>query len=396
MPPRKKAPSATQEVTGGNPDQTGTDKMAVALAQIKKIFNDSEAINDIDEEDRKSSHPVINSGSLVLDYLIGGRPNRHNVPSCPGYPKGKVINLYGPQSSGKSTLALTAGLMAIEAGGTVGYIDAENAFDLRYAESLGIPITDRKRFVHVLPENFEEGAGIALAMAKAGVDIIVFDSVMAGMPKALTDEEIMRGDFGRIGYIAQFWSRALSSFKKVCRESGSTFIGISQLRQKINTGGTAYPGQETTAPQGGESWKFNSDLRLNLKAIGDEKIKMYNPITNEEEEVPVLQKVRVKVDKSRVSSSQGHSANIYIRRGTGIDDIRSVIDVAIAHGIVKKSGSWVVYEYAGGEAIKVQGLETFWRALRKNKTAWEELASKVLDRMIVASSEQAGGDDDEE
>jgi recombination protein RecA len=339
---------------------------------------------EIDEESFKESRPHLPTGSIVLDYLIGGRLNRFGVRPCPGLPKKCIINLYGQESSGKTTVALTAAAMVCATGGTVGYIDWENAIDVAYAKSLGIPLNDPDSFCLAQPESLEKGLAILWTMAKAGVDLIVIDSVGAGVPQASLEQKVVeKGEMGRIGLNAAKWSKILPELKNIINQTGSCVIGISQLRKKI--GMTGYGGDDTQA-QGGEAWKFYSEVRMGLKRIAQEKGNEYNALTHKVEEAMVGQTVKCRIDKCKVSAAQGKTADFYIRFGEGIDDLRSIVEVTKAHGVVKASGAWLSFERPNGTVLKEGSLDKFKAKVKEVDGVWDELYTAA----IKAMSEKPG------
>ena len=375
-------------------------KKASALAQtralITKAFPKDESFVEIDEDVIKESRAHIPSGSVIIDYLIGGRINRYGVRPCPGFPRRCIVNLYGQESSGKTTIALTAAAMTCAAGGSVGYIDWENAIDVSYAKSLGVPLDNPDLFMLAQPESLEKGLAILWTMAKAGVDLIVIDSVGAGIPQATLEQTVAeKGDMGRIGANAAKWSKILPELKNIINKTGSCVIGISQLRKKI--GMTGFGGDDTQA-QGGEAWKFYSEVRMGLKRVATEKGKDYNALTHKMEDATVGQTVRCKIDKCKVSASQGRTADFYIRFGEGVDDIRSIIEITAAHGVVKKASSWFSFERPNGTIIKGAGMDAFKTLVRDTDGVWEELyagAVKAMsDKPGLVVSESSADDDD--
>lgn len=345
--------------------------MAAAKAALTKALPKDDSFVEIDESKLTRSMPHLPTGSVIIDYIIGGKPNRFGVRPCPGLPRGRIINLYGQESSGKTTMALMTAVSVCQAGGSVCFIDWENAIDMSYAASLGIP-TDTGQFELVQPETLEKGLSIIWTMAKAGVDLIIVDSVGAGVPQAALEQKISeKGEMGRVGLMAAKWSKFLPELKGVIVRSRSCVIGISQLRKKINTGPGAH-GDGSTA-QGGESWKFYSEVRIMLRRVQQEKGKEYNALTHKVEECITGQVTRIKIDKCKVSSAQGKEGDFYIKFGEGIDDLRSVIEIAANHGVIKKAGAWFTWVRANGEILKGCGMDAFKKEVRAADGAWPEL-----------------------
>lgn len=377
MPPRKLKKLA-EDASEFAPNARKGGPLSQGRALVDKAFaKEPTSWVAIDEESIKVSRPHIPTGSIVVDYVIGGKMNRFGVRPCPGLPRGNVINLYGQESSGKTTLALTIAAMVCQAGGTVCYIDWENAIDIAYAKALGVPLDDEDAFLLSQPESLEKGMAIMWTMAKAGVDLIVIDSVGAGVPKAQLGQAIAeKGDQGRIGLNASKWSTILPDLKGVINRTHSCVLGISQLRKKI--GMTGYGEGADTQAQGGEAWKFYSEVRIALKRVAQEKGMEYNALTHKKEEAFVGQTVKIRIDKCKVSASQGKTAEFYIRFGEGVDDLRSVIEITSAHGIVKKGGAWYTFERDDGTSIRGQGMDDFKAKVREADGAWEELYRKAV------------------
>jgi|SaaInlLV_10m_DNA_2_1039722.scaffolds.fasta_scaffold00137_46 recombination protein RecA len=355
--------------------------LSAARGAVSGILKDDDSYVEVDESKLKESLPHLPSGSIVIDWLIGGRANRWGVMPCPGFPRGKIVNLYGQEAAGKTTMALEVANKTIENGGYVGFVDWEHAVDLSYASALGIPVQNEDVFNLVQPVSLERGLTVITAMARAGVDLIVIDSVGAGVPQAILNQTLdEKGNVGRVGLIAQIWSHFLRELQSTISRSGSCVIGISQLRKAINTTGYGGP---TNTQQGGEAWKFYSSLRFGLRRIKYEKGKIYDPLTHKKIDAVIASTIRAKIDKCKISASQGHEADFFVRFGEGIDDMKSVIEIAKAHGIIKGS-SWLSWERGSGETLKIQGMERFKEALRAADGAVDELSRQVMDALTVA------------
>lgn len=357
-----------------------------ALKVLDKVFPKDTTIVKVDPDRLKRTLPHLPTGSIVLDYLIGGTPNRFGVPPCPGLPRGRLMNLYGQPSSGKTTLALTAAAATCARGGKVAFIDWENAIEMAYTSNLGVPIHDRSKFILAQPETLEKGLSYIWTFARAGVDLIIIDSVGAGVPKAIMEQAIEdKGEMGRIGLVAAKWSKILPELQSIVNRSGSCVIGIQQLRKNI--GVTGYGPKDTQ--QGGEAWKFYSAIRMMLRRVKSEKSKVYDPLTDKMVEKVITSQISARIDKCKVSASQGAEATFYIKFGEGIDDVRSIIDVATAHRVIKKAGSWyeltITPEGREEQNIRAQGLVTFKRDLLACEGAWEALASSALAKVSTAA-----------
>lgn len=289
-----------------------------------------------------------------------------------------------------TTLALTAAAETCRNGGCVLYVDWENDIVPDYAAALGVPIDDPDKFLLAQPESLEEGMKLIKLFVQAGVDLVVIDSVGAAVPQAIKDRDIKDvGEQSRIGLNAQRWSEFLPDLKGEAQKTGTVILGISQVRQKMSTGPGNYG--PSTAPQGGEAWKFYSALRLELRRITNEKSNIHNTLTSKKEERVIGGVIKAKVVKCKLSSSQGREEVFYIRWGEGIDDLRSVIEIAAAHGIIKKQGAWFQF----GEK-RMQGIEQVRAYFRSNAEAFAELAGKVRPHLTRKSSEPVDEEDDDD
>jgi recombination protein RecA len=346
---------ATKKATSGSALAKG---LAAVRSSLPKGTDDGVA--QLDTRKMRESAPHIPSGSLVIDYLIGGRPNIHGIRPCPGIPRGRIMNLYGQAGAGKTTLALTVAASTCAAGGTVCYIDFENEVEPRYAEILGVPVTDQDRFLLIQPTTLEDGFRYMWTMCAAGVDLVVVDSVGAGVPEDWFKSQ-EKGEQGRVGLLAAKWSKFLPQLKAVAAKSGTAIVGISQIRSKINTGGYGGP---TTDAQGGHAWKFYSAVRMMLRVVKKEKEKTFNHISGKPDEQVTGCIVKAKLEKCKVSDSAHHEQEFYLKSGFGIDDERTILEIAQAYNVVRKSGSFYSWTAPDGSEIKAQGLTKFREALK--------------------------------
>ncbi len=295
---------------------------------------------------------VIPSGSLGLDLALG----------VGGYPRGRVIEIYGPESSGKTTLTLHAIAEAQKAGGIAAFIDAEHAFDRFYAEKLGI---DLENLIISQPDNGEQALEIADNLIRSGaIDIIVIDSVAALTPKSEIEGEM--GD-SKMGLHARLMSQALRKLTASISKTHCTVIFINQLREKI---GVMFGNPETTT--GGNALKFYASIRLDIRRS--------TQIKDSNSEVQG-NKTRVKVVKNKVAPPF-KTAEFDIMYGEGISKIGEIIDIGVDYEIIKKSGSWFSYEDTklgqGRDAVKI--------LLKDNPDLMEELETKIVAAMKVAKA----------
>lgn len=325
-------------------------KVAGELATMLK----EDHVVELDESSLKETIPHISTGSIALDYLIGGRENQYGVRPCPGIPKGRMTMIYGMPGAGKTTIALQTCATICGNGGTAVYIDWENEVEPKYAAALGVPVYDKNSFLLVQPDTMEAGLTYMAKMAAAGVDLIVMDSIGAAVPKAVFEKA--DGETIPIGINARMWSVYLPKFKRVVAKYNTAVIAISQLRDSISTG-PGYGGPPTS-PQGGKAWKFYNSLQIMLKVIGSEKGKVWNAIQGKYVESVVGSKVQAKLDKCKVSSSLKNEIEFYLMSGVGVDNARTIVELGSNTGVIKKKGAWYYWNGPDGE-IRGQGLPNF-------------------------------------
>ncbi|WP_159518055.1 recombinase RecA [Sunxiuqinia indica] len=295
--------------------------------------------------------PAISSGSIGLDIALG----------VGGFPKGRVIEIYGPESSGKTTLAIHAIAEAQKAGGIAAIIDAEHAFDPYYAKKLGV---DTDELLISQPDNGEQALEIADNLIRSGaVDIVVIDSVAALTPKAEIEGEM--GD-SKMGLQARLMSQALRKLTANINRTKTCCIFINQLREKI---GVMFGNPETTT--GGNALKFYASVRLDIRRIGQIK---------DGEEV-MGNHTRVKVVKNKVAPPF-RKAEFDIMYGEGISKVGEIIDLGVNYNIIKKSGSWFSY----GETKLGQGREGVKNILRDNQELAHELETKIIEAVAIAAT----------
>jgi recombination protein RecA len=288
---------------------------------------------------------AISSGSLTLDGALG----------VGGYPKGRVIEIYGPESSGKTTLTLHAIAECQKAGGIAAFIDAEHAFDRFYAENLGVNIDE---LIISQPDNGEQALEIADNLIRSGaIDIIVIDSVAALTPRSEIEGEM--GD-SKMGLHARLMSQALRKLTSNISKTNCTVMFINQLREKI---GVMFGNPETTT--GGNALKFYASVRLDIRRSTQIKDTNGNVLGN---------KTRVKVVKNKVAPPFKVS-EFDIMYGKGISKMGEIIDLGVAHEIIDKSGSWFSY----GETKLGQGRDSVKSILKDNPELSDEIEAKIVE-----------------
>lgn len=327
-----------------NPQQEKMKALQAAMAKIEKDFGKG-SIMRMGEESIENVE-VIPTGSIALNAALG----------VGGYPKGRIIEIYGPESSGKTTLAIHAIAECQKNGGIAAFIDAEHAFDRFYAQKLGVDIDN---LYISQPDNGEQALEIADQLIRsAAIDIIVIDSVAA-----LTPKKEIEGDMGdsAVGLHARLMSQALRKVTSTIAKTNTTCIFINQLREKI---GVMFGNPETTT--GGNALKFYASVRLDIRKVSSIK-DGDNIIGNQ---------VRVKVVKNKVAPPF-RKAEFEITFGEGISKIGEIVDLGVELGIIKKSGSWFSY----GESKLAQGRDAVKSLLKDNPELCEELEAKIMENL---------------
>ncbi len=328
-----------------------------AMAKIEKDFGKGSIMKMGDQQIEDVA--VIPTGSIGLDNALG----------IGGYPRGRIIEIYGPESSGKTTLAIHAIAEAQKMGGIAAFIDAEHAFDRFYAQALGVDIDN---LLISQPDNGEQALDIADQLIRSSaIDIIVIDSVAALTPKAEIE-----GDMGdnKVGLQARLMSQALRKITATISKTNTTCIFINQLREKI---GVMFGSPETTT--GGNALKFYSSVRLDIRRITS--IKDGDNIVGNQ--------VRVKIAKNKLAPPFKRY-EFELSFGHGISHIGEVADLGVKYDVINKSGSW----YSYGDTKLGQGREGLKRTLTDNPELTEEITAKVVTAMKGAPDVPDFGDDD--
>lgn len=335
--------------------------LEMALSQIEKDFGKG-AIMRLGDAASKISVSTIPSGCLELDLALG----------VGGIPRGRIIEIYGPESSGKTTIALHIIAEAQKLGGTAAFIDAEHALDPVYAENLGVDVDE----LYVSqPDTGEDALEICETLVRSGaMDVVVIDSVAALVPKAEIE-----GDMGdsHVGLQARLMSQALRKMTGIISKSNTILVFINQLREKV---GVMFGNPETTT--GGRALKFYASIRLDVRRV--DSIKNGNEV--------VGNRTRIKVVKNKVAPPF-KTAEFDIIYGEGISKESSVLDLAIANKIISKSGAWYYY----GDMRMVQGRDNARLFLKDNSELCDEIEAKI--RKVISAlpnDGEADGEDAEE
>ncbi len=333
--------SNVKPVTGEPVNKEKTQALDRALSQIDKAFGKG-SIMRLDEQ-AYNNIPGISTGALSLDLALGGK----------GIPRGRIVEVFGPESSGKTTLALTTVAHAQKSGGVAAFIDAEHALDPSWARKIGVNIDD---MLVSQPDTGEQALEICELLVRSNaVDVIVIDSVAALIPRAEIEGEM--GDT-HVGLQARLMSQAMRKLTGVIARSNCTVVFINQIREKI---GVMFGSPETTP--GGRALKFYSSVRIDIRRTGAIKDGDQN----------VGNRVRARVVKNKVAPPF-REAEFDIMFNEGISTSGDLIDLAVDAGVVDKSGAWFSY----GEVRLGQGRENSKRFIKENKDLFKEIYAKVV------------------
>ena len=327
-----------------NPNEGKLKALQAAMAKIEKDFGKGSIMKLGDEQIENIE--VIPTGSIALDNALG----------VGGYPKGRIIEIYGPESSGKTTLAIHAIAEAQKAGGIAAFIDAEHAFDRFYAAKLGVDVDN---LWISQPDNGEQALQIAdQLISSSAIDILVIDSVAA-----LTPKKEIEGDMGDnvVGLQARLMSQALRKLTSTISKTNTTCIFINQLREKI---GVMFGNPETTT--GGNALKFYASVRLDIRRV--------TAIKDGDQVIGNM--TRVKVVKNKVAPPF-RKAEFEIMFGEGISKVGEILDLGVEYGIIQKSGSW--FSYNGSRLA--QGRDASKALLRDNPELCDELEAQIMEKL---------------
>jgi recombination protein RecA len=328
-----------------------------AVSQIERQFGKGSIMRMGDEEPRKVDS--IPTGALALDLALG----------IGGIPKGRIVEIFGPESSGKTTLALHIIAEAQRAGGLAAFIDAEHALDPAYAAAIGV---DLENLYFSQPDNGEQALEIADTLVRSGaLDLVVVDSVAALVPRAEIEGEM--GD-SHVGLQARLMSQALRKLSGSLSRSGTTAVFINQLREKI---GVMFGSPETTP--GGRALKFYASIRLDIRRIGP--LKVGNDTVGNQ--------TRVKVVKNKVAPPF-KVVEFDIMYGEGISEEGSLLDIGIAEGVIQKSGAWFAY----GDERLGQGRENAKLFLKENTSVRERILAEIYEKLGVEAPKETAAENE--
>jgi recombination protein RecA len=330
-----------------------------AVSHIERQFGKGSIMRMGDEEPQKVAS--IPTGALALDLALG----------VGGVPRGRIVEIFGPESSGKTTLALHIIAEAQRAGGLAAFIDAEHALDPTYAQAIGV---DLENLYFSQPDNGEQALEIADTLVRSGaLDVVVVDSVAALVPRAEIEGEM--GD-SHVGLQARLMSQALRKLSGSLSRSGTTAIFINQLREKI---GVMFGSPETTP--GGRALKFYSSVRLDIRRIG--ALKVGNDAVGNQ--------TRVKVVKNKVAPPF-KTVEFDVMYGEGISKEGSLLDIGIENGVIQKSGAWFAY----GDERLGQGRENAKQFLKENDEARERILEDIYEKLGLSRLADAPGESPDE
>jgi recombination protein RecA len=367
----------------------------------------------------------INTGSTVMNMLIGGSRLSDGSFVCPGWPRGHIVEIYGRESSGKTTIALTAMAQAISANGCGLYVDLECAVKDHYAMKLGVDFRSPElggggRALRASPHTFEETEAIVMSAALNGVDIIVIDSV-AGL---VSRREISRNPINEteklgVAEIPRLMSGWMPKLQQVISRTKTLVIFLNQTRDKI--GAMGYTEEAKKSTTGGNALKFWAAIRMMLKPKQSTKAKLFNPLLKQDEDVQISNDIEAKMIKNKIDSRQGHSGLITIRYGVGVDEMRTMLNVALAYGVVKSgknSRKQDIFSFTSpstGKVIETIGIEKFRMQVNADKDVLNDMLSistehilqgfkeiddaqlaELSENAVITSAEEEGGDEYED
>lgn len=372
----------------------GNDALRRAMNAVKKMTGQAPVKNS-------DKYEHVSTGSFPIDMLIGGIPGEDGQAICPGFPRRHITEIFGAESSGKTTLAISAIVQAQKAGGSAMFIDFEHALSMTYAKAQGV---NPDMMLHYQPSSMEDGFKQMYIGIAAGIDIIVVDSVAAMLPKAEIDKDF--DDPAKIGAVARQFSLMLPKFVMWLHKypvlasdkdttdpdhPGTALVFINQTRALIQTGGYGGGGgggDENTS--GGKALKFYAFLRLRAQKIKAESVKTKDPITGKDVNKAFGNVTNVKLVKTKIDGKQGHSTQMFIRFGTGIDDHYSIIETAVVQRLMKKDGA-----YYALQDFRVKGKDKMRKYLIENPKVYSALKLALAQAINASAKGQVKDELDE-
>ena len=338
-----------------------------SLSEFYKKLAKEDRSNILDLQ-KKTKLDLVSTGSWILDSIIG---DGTMTGTAGGLPRGHIVEVFGDESSGKTTLALSAIKQVQKKGGFAALIDFEETFHSIYAQKIGVDL-DPEKLIVAQPPHFQKGASLIVNLIReVRPPLIVVDSVSAMLPKEMLEGAV--DEAGGIGLQARLMSASLSYITKFLKESNTCLLFLNQLRSMIkkskwDTG----PDEETS---GGRALRYYSSVRLKLKKGAVEKVDIINKLTGAKGKDPINVTVNATVVKNKIDKPW-LSAPVYIRFGEGFDNILSVVELAINTGVIKKAGAIYTFDYEGG-SLKVSGKEKMRKALEENDKIFDQLRAKI-------------------
>lgn len=372
--PRAAAPRAAAQANAPRLERSGVAKLTAAL--ITKTTGQKIVKPDY------STNPHVGTGSTIVDNLIGGTLSADGKGAvCPGFPRRRISEVYGPESSGKTTFSLASIVNVQRQGGVAMFLDFEHALHFGYAKTIGVDFNEEK-FLFYQPDTLEEGLKMIYLGLRTGVDLVVVDSVAAMVPAAEFKKTF--DDNAKIGAVAKAMSENLPKLaiwatkpvEKIQHHPGTAIVFLNQTRAVISSGGGGHGDNENTS--GGKALKFYAYLRLRLSRIRSDYIERVDPMTGKKRKIPYSNVTNVKVVKNKISATQGQNGEIFIRYGYGLDDNMSIIEAGVARKIIRKAGS--SYEF-GGESFR--GKEVLRKMLLENPNLAADIRTKVQQAILI-------------
>lgn len=340
---------------GGGRSVSALDQMEAALRKNRKL-DIGNIRSNLDTSSLEKSMPHLPTGSLCIDHLIGGQTNGKGIPPCPGFPRGKLSHLYSEDKFVRNTALFHAVKSAISAGGTVLCIDFTGDIDFTCAGTLHTP-QDNSLFQVMSPDTLEEAFAILMTASATGVDLILINSLGSGTTKRPAPSVGLDGE--KVGHVAAAWNWFLPVWKPRIFENGTAVVAFSR-----------------SSDAAGEAWKFYTSVRMNLTRLTHVDVG------------PSL--VRATLDKCKVSRATGRSQDFYIAPGKGIDDVRSILETAIAEDAIKKDGDG--YLWGGQEFQDVETLLGFLREDHDEYLAFFRMVSSCLPSGKLLSGAHVAGE----